>query len=484
MNEMMKLSELNGLVKQVMTGAFPAKLWVVGEISEMKTNRSGHCYLVLIEKDTATDTVVAQARATIWSYIYRMLKPYFETTTGQLLVEGLKVLVQVTIEFHELYGYSLNIQDIDPTYTLGDLARRKAEIINRLTSEGVLDMNKEVDFPEVPQRIAIISSETAAGYQDFIDQLNNNQGGYVFYHKLFPAVMQGAQTEASVIHALEQIYHYENYFDVVVIIRGGGSQFDLSCFDNYNIAYYVTQFPLPVITGIGHEKDNSVVDMVAHTRLKTPTAVAEFLIGVVAKFDLRLSEAESFLIESIHQLFDDRNKEIDRLSRTAGPLIHDKINHRTQTLNQMLWKTDHLVKMAVYNRNSALANRQEEFRRVVRQYLSKESKRAEAAGSLTLSALKMMIPFTLEELNRNLSSVIQTLRRRMVTEHHKLDMISQEIYLKDPERILARGYSITTCHGRIIKDISMIQKDDTIKTVLQKGIILSKVTDKSGTDLK
>jgi exodeoxyribonuclease VII large subunit len=274
MNGMMKLSELNGMVRQVLTEAFPTKLWVVAEISELKTQRSGHCYLVLIEKDTFTDKVVAQARATIWSYIYRILKPYFETTTGQVLIEGLKVLVQVTVEFHELYGYSLNIQDIDPTYTLGDLARRKTDIINKLTREGVIDMNKGLDFPLVPQRIAVISSETAAGYQDFTNHLNTNQGGYVFYTKLFSALMQGPQTEVSVIRALERIYEYEDLFDVVVIIRGGGSQFDLSCFDNYNIAFHVAQFPLPVITGIGHEKDNSVVDLVAHTRLKTPTAVA------------------------------------------------------------------------------------------------------------------------------------------------------------------------------------------------------------------
>jgi exodeoxyribonuclease VII large subunit len=293
MNEAIKLSELNGLVRKVVTDAFPEKIWVIGEISEMKINRNGHCYLNLIEKDEATDTVVAQARATIWSYTFRMLRPYFETTTGQILIEGLKVLVNVSVEFHELYGYSLNIQDIDPTYTLGDMARRRREIIARLTDEGVLDMNKEVEFPLAPQKIAVISSETAAGYRDFTDHLLNNPAGYIFYPKLFPAVMQGSQTEISVIEALDHIYEYEDLFDVVVIIRGGGSQIDLSCFDNYNLAYHITQFPLPVITGIGHEKDNTIVDLVAHTRLKTPTAVAEFLIGEVAGFDQQIEEARS-----------------------------------------------------------------------------------------------------------------------------------------------------------------------------------------------
>jgi exodeoxyribonuclease VII large subunit len=206
MNEAIKLSELNGLIRKVVTDAFPDKIWVIGEISEMKINRNGHCYLNLIEKDEATDTVVAQARATIWSYTFRMLRPYFETTTGQVLIEGLKVLVNVSVEFHELYGYSLNILDIDPTYTLGDMARKRREIITRLINEGVAEMNKELEFPYVPQKIAVISSETAAGYQDFTDHLLNNQAGYVFYPKLFPAIMQGNQTEASIIEALDQIY--------------------------------------------------------------------------------------------------------------------------------------------------------------------------------------------------------------------------------------------------------------------------------------
>jgi exodeoxyribonuclease VII large subunit len=480
-NKMLKLSELNGLVRQVIMGAFPDKLWIIGEISEMKTNRSGHCYLSLIEKDIDSDAVIAQARATIWSYTYRMLRPYFETTTGQVLREGLKVLVQVSVEFHELYGYSLNIQDIDPTYTLGDLARRKAEIISRLTSEGVFDMNKELEFPFVPQRIAVISSETAAGYLDFTNHLKNNQGGYVFYCTLFPAVMQGEQTESSVIGALEQIYQYENSFDVVVIIRGGGSQFDLSCFDNYNIAYHVTQFPLPVITGIGHEKDNSVVDMVAHTRLKTPTAVAEFLIGAVARFDLRLSEAHSIVVEHIRRHFEEANKQVGRLSRIAGPLVRNRILQNSRSLDQLLWQTSHFIKIALVSHKNELDNKLNEIKRNVPVYLTQESKRLEKTGGSALSGLKSMIPSVKEQLNRNITSLTNILHRKLVNEHHKLEMVSQKVFLSDPALILARGYSYTTYKGRIIKDISLIQKGDTIKTILQNGSILSEVLDKRET---
>ena len=221
MNEQLKLSELNGRVKKAIGETFTSPVWVIAEISELKMNRNGHCYLVLIEKEENGDAIIAQAKTTIWSYTFRMLRPYFESTTGQPLTEGLKVLVSVSVEFHELYGYSLNIRDIDPTYTLGDMARRRREIISRLQNEGVADMNKELTLPLVPQKIAIISSPTAAGYQDFIDQLTNNPANYHFHTRLFPAIMQGNQAEASIIGALEQIYLYEDFFDVVVIIRGG-----------------------------------------------------------------------------------------------------------------------------------------------------------------------------------------------------------------------------------------------------------------------
>ena len=354
MNERLKLSELNGLVKKSIGEAFTAPVWVIGEISELKTNRSGHCYLNLIEKEENGDAIVAQARATIWSYTFRMLRPYFESTTGQQLTEGLKVLLSVSVEFHELYGYSLNIRDIDPTYTLGDMARRRREIIARLQSEGVADMNKELELPLVPQKIAIISSGTAAGYQDFIDQLTNNPAGYHFDLKLFPAIMQGNLAETSIIGALDQIYLYEKFFDAVVIIRGGGSQADLSCFDNYNLAYYITQFPLPVITGIGHEKDDSIVDLVAHTRLKTPTAVAEFLISGVAQFDLHLDELKNSFIGIVTDLITESKNDMEQIARVIAPLTREKISKANNRLNQTIWKLDNSVKIFIQNCNYQL----------------------------------------------------------------------------------------------------------------------------------
>ncbi|NJK86329.1 MAG: exodeoxyribonuclease VII large subunit [Bacteroidales bacterium] len=237
-------------------------------------------YLELIEKDEKRDCFIAKSKATIWNSTFRMIKPYFETTTGTRLSAGIKILVKAVVEFHELFGLNLNIVDIEPTFTVGELVRKKREIINRLTEEGVLDMNKELEFPRLPKRIAVISSETAAGFGDFVDQLINNPFGYCFHIKLFPATMQGDESEKSMVKALEKIHHNISSFDVVVIIRGGGSQADLECFNNYWVSLHVAQFPLPVLTGIGHEKDECIVDLVAYTNLKTPTAVAEYLIDI------------------------------------------------------------------------------------------------------------------------------------------------------------------------------------------------------------
>lgn len=274
------LRELNLRVKAIVQEGFPETYWLRAETSDVRVNHSsGHCYLEFVEKNERTGQIVAKARGSIWAKTFGMLKPYFEKETGQAFVSGLTVLVKVTVEFHELYGFSLTVYDIDPTYTLGDMARKRLEIVNQLKAEGIFTLNKELPYPSLPRRIAIITSPTAAGYEDFINQLTNNEPGFPFYIKLFPALMQGDKTEESVISALDRIYTHADHFDVVAIIRGGGASSDLSSFDSYLLAANCAQFPLPVITGIGHERDETVLDMVAHTRMKTPTAVAEFLIG-------------------------------------------------------------------------------------------------------------------------------------------------------------------------------------------------------------
>ena len=275
----LSLYDLNVLVRRSLEQCLPDTYWIQAELSDVRTNSTGHCYLEFVQKDARSNSLIAKARGTIWSNVFRLLKPYFEEATGQAFVSGIKVLVQVTVSFHELYGYSLTVQDIDPTYTLGDMARRRKEILKQLEEEGVLLLNKELDIPRLPQRVAVISSSTAAGYGDFCHQLKNNPGGFYFYTELFPALMQGDRVEESVLAALDKINSRLESFDVVVIIRGGRATSDLNSFDSYLLAANCAQFPLPIITGIGHERDDTVLDSVAHTRVKTPTAAAEFLIG-------------------------------------------------------------------------------------------------------------------------------------------------------------------------------------------------------------
>ena len=286
----LSLYELNGLIKRSIRSCMPDTYWVQAELSDVRSNYSGHCYLEFVQKDVAGNNLIAKARGTIWSNIYKMLKPYFEQETGQPFVSGIKVLVQVSVEFHELYGYSLTVLDIDPTYTVGDMARKRREILRQLEEEGVIDLNKELEMPMLPQRIAVISSATAAGYGDFCNQLQNNPRGYGFHTELFPAIMQGERVEESVLSALDAINNRIDEFDAVVIIRGGGATSDLTGFDTYLLAASCAQFPLPIITGIGHERDDTVLDRVAHTRVKTPTAAAEYLIVCMDEVADRLND--------------------------------------------------------------------------------------------------------------------------------------------------------------------------------------------------
>ena len=305
--EGLTLFELNVLVKKSITQCLPDDYWVQAEISDVRFNMTGHCYLEFVQKAPGGNNLIAKARGVIWCDTLQLLKPYFEETTGQAFVAGIKVLVKVTVEFHELYGYSLTVRDIDPTYTVGDMVRRRKEILSQLQAEGVLTLNKELEMPLPPQRIAVISSATAAGYGDFSHQLSSNSHGYYFHTELFPAVMQGNQVEESVIGALDAIMGRLDDFDVVVIIRGGGATSDLSGFDTYMLAAACAQFPLPIITGIGHERDDTVLDAVSHTRVKTPTAAAELLIHFADDAAGRLYALSKQLRESaLGRLADER----------------------------------------------------------------------------------------------------------------------------------------------------------------------------------
>ena len=330
--EAISLYELNNRIKQTLKASFADSVWITAEITEVQLNRSGHCYLQLADKREQEDSIVATARGTIWAFTFRTLRPYFETTTGRQLEKGMKVLLNVEVVFHELYGYSLNIRDIDPTYTLGDMARRRREILLQLEEEGVLTLNKELEMPVLPQRIAVVSSATAAGYGDFCHQLKHNSGGFFFYTELFPALMQGNQVEESVLAALDCINARISEFDVVVIIRGGGAASDLSGFDTYLLAAACAQFPLPVITGIGHERDDTVLDSVAHTRVKTPTAAAELLIQRVGEAAERLEELSVRLQQGAYTLLEQEQRRLVTMQARIPALVHRKLSEARFTL--------------------------------------------------------------------------------------------------------------------------------------------------------
>lgn len=429
--EELSLLELNNRIKGVINKAFADTYWVRAEMSDVRTNVSGHCYLEFIEKNAVTGQTVAKIRASIWAKTFRMLKPYFEMETGQSFSSGLKVLVKVTIEFHELYGFSLNVIDIDPAYTLGDMFRRRMEIIRQLKEEGVFTLNKELPFPVLPQRIAIITSPTAAGYEDFREQLTQNRNGYSFYIKLFPAIMQGDKTEASIISAFDRINHHISHFDVAVIIRGGGATSDLNSFDSYLLAANCAQFPIPVITGIGHERDDTVLDMVAHTRMKTPTAVAEFLIGQMDVFADQVDDLQQRLITfSSDILF--REKNLLQITGSRLPSVAVNLLERSRTYLHTL-------------------------------------------GSKLPAVSSYMINERSSELIRLKSELNNILITKFAEEKNYLQLKTQFVEMVSPDYILKKGYSLTLKDNKIIKSAKELLPDDEITTRFADGEVKSKI---------
>ena len=474
-DQQLSLFQLQQQVKGSLDDTFSMPVWVKAEISEMTVNRSGHCYLDLIETESGTDTVIARCRATIWSYTFRMLKPYFETTSGQAFTEGLKVLLQAKVEYHEVFGFSLNIRDIDPVYTLGDLARQRREIIRRLQEDGVFEMNKELDLPMVPQRIAIISSPTAAGLQDFLDQLHNNPHQFIFYTKLFPAVMQGNEAPRSIMNALDLIFEYEDMFDAVVIIRGGGAQIDLACFDQYELAFNVAQFPLPVITGIGHDKDDTVIDMVAHTRMKTPTAVAEFLISGALRFSQQLTELESHFIELVNEQLE-QNK--NRLNDAAGQL--------NQLVNEMIVTQQNRLKIAqiqLANRTEVfLKGQQSELKQLTigaknktNRFVTRQNHLLDQSGNKLNFVFREQMLKSKNQLNQFQYLIKIRSMETIRIEKKNLSTIQEKLRLVDPQNILKRGYSLTMLNGKIVKSVKQLKEGVLLETRLSDGMVKSTV---------
>ena len=419
----------------------PDEYWVEAELSECRESH-GHCFMELIQQDEQNATPIAKASARCWASKWMLIRPGFERTTGQRLHAGMKVLLKVYAQFHETYGFSWIVTDIDPTYTLGDMARKRQEIIRQLKAEGVFDLQRELRLPLFCQHIAIISSETAAGYGDFCNQLADNPYGFRFEVTLFPAIMQGEDVEQSIISALGRIYsEYSEYsddseysdspYDCVVIIRGGGATSDMSGFDTLALAENVANFPLPIITGIGHDRDESILDMISHTRVKTPTAAA------------------AFLIDHLKTVLDSLNDSQEQILRLA----QQKLTYYKSlfaTVAEVLPRLFSNVKIRQEARLDALNNR-----------LLLSSGGKLSTLNAQLSTLSEHLPILLD--------------RRLMAEKHRLQLIEEKAKSIDPALLLKRGYSITLKDGRVIRDAAVLHSGDEIETRLANGTIHSTV---------
>ena len=455
MKNSLTLYELNALVRDMLALEMPDEYWVEAELSEAREVR-GHCYMELIQKDEHSNTPVAKASAKCWASTWQLVKPHFMRVTGQEIHAGMKVLLKVYAQFHESYGFSWIVTDIDPTYTMGDMARKRMEIIRQLKEEGVFELQKELQLPMFCQHIAVISSANAAGYGDFVNQLENNEYGFRFHTQLFPVVMQGEGVEQSVIGALNKIFESlecktENLkfsdanvdsslftlhssfdkFDCVVIIRGGGATSDLSGFDTLALAEHVANFPLPIITGIGHERDESVLDMVSHTRVKTPTAAAAFLIGH---------------LKAVLDAIEDAEQRISSIVRQQMDMEKIRLLHLSQQIPTLF--------SLVRSRQEASIDRLQ--------------------GNLRLSVTRRLQEerHRLDIHSHNLMPVIE---RRLLRERHQLDMLNEKLEVLNPELLLRRGYSITLSGGKVVKDASILKSGDELETRLSKGTVHSVV---------
>ena len=431
MNRALSLFELNSLVREALEEYVTDEYWVEAELASAHES-GGHCYMELIQKEDGSNTPIARASARCWRSTWALLKPHFERETGQTLRGGLKVLLQVYPQFHENFGFSWIVTDIDPTYTLGDMARRRQEIIRRLKEEGVFDLNKELELPLFAQHIAVISSDSAAGYGDFCKQLSENKQGFKFAVELFSAVMQGEQVEQTVIAALNEINERREDFDCVVIIRGGGSTSDLSGFDTLALAENVANFPLPVITGIGHDRDESVLDMVSHTRVKTPTAAAAFLIEHLQDVYSLIVEAEEDVIRCVTDRLQKERLRINRLIELLPKQLAAFLTAQHARLGR-------LIELLPRQTAACLTGQR---------------------GNLDLLAATMR----------------SVLERRMLQENHRMEILEHRVDAVNPEKLLQRGYSITRSNGRVVRSPEQLKAGDEIETTMEKGTVKSLVT--------
>lgn len=443
------LSQLQNKIKTTIERNITAQ-WVLCDISDLKVNISGHCYLELVEKSDSNGAIPrAKAMAIIWKSNFNLISNYFQEKTGVKLSAGFKVMLLVEVNYHELYGLSLVVRDIDPTYSLGDIERIRRETIAKLTSDGIIEMNRELYLPVVIENIAIISSPQAAGYGDFINHIEENDFNYKFNTKLHEAVMQGAGAEDSIISALIEIASNYEQYDAVIIIRGGGSQSDLSCFNNYTLCSYIAQFPIPVITGIGHDRDQSVADIVAHTPLKTPTAVANFLIDTKREFEYLLDESLISINNNLKFIINDKREEIELLSSSLKISTLERTASERVRLERAYSFININSKNIIYREAKTLNN--------VLESVNKLSKYKILRHKDDLKLLHNML------LTQSKSSIKENV--------HKLELFESKIDGYDTKHILKLGYSIATINGKVLKSIKEVKKGDSLSIKVKDGVI-------------
>jgi exodeoxyribonuclease VII large subunit len=495
------LYQLNRQICEALEDAFSGSYWVIAEVAEVSRYASGHCYLTLVDKGHGPGGAAreqAKAKATIWNNRYQRISQSFESQTGHPLKPGLKILLNATIKFHELHGLSLDVLHIDPNYTLGDLARQRQETINRLQTEELLERNKGRSLPLVPQRLALVSSPTAAGLQDFLHQLRHNAFGYDFVTKLFPATVQGKEAIASVTQALAQINREHQNFDAAIIIRGGGSQTDLYCFDQYEIAAAVADSPLPVLTGIGHERDETVTDLVAHTRFKTPTAVAAFLVDRAKAFDETLDEALWRIREGADARLASATDLLDRQRRELYQLANRFLRIRSLDLQELTQGIHHRQHVFVQEQRHLLNCQQMNLVHTASQLLSRRNTALVAAGKDTQLACQHYLQFhggklvqmaqcvkggSTEKLNEARLLLTQDSQRihflalgKVTLANHRLELKEVKLSLHDPQAMLLRGYTLTYRNGKLVRKIEDLTPGDQIETILAHGKIFSFIT--------
>lgn len=439
----LSLDELQTLIRQGIDKAHPLPYWVTAEISEKRVNVSGHCYLELVEKGGANHVPKAKASAVIWRSQYAMIASYFRSTTGQELQAGMKVLVKVVVSYHALYGLSLQITDIDPAYTLGDMERQRLETIQKLHEDGVYDMNRELPLPCVMQRIAVVSSPRAAGYQDFMRELS--AGTYRFEVTLFEAFMQGNGAEDSIVEALGRAAERYEEFDVLVMIRGGGSQSDLGCFNSYRLCSYLAQFPLPVLTGIGHDKDQSVADLVAAVALKTPTAVAVSLKDRMEQFEGELDASYRWLSEATRALLHSETERLERAMTALNRLSESGV--RTA-----------LFRMEQYR---------DALRHAVAATIERQGARVELSSTRLHHATRFVFSNGLLWIDHLREMLVQRSRDFLNDRSRSLALFEERIAAHDPRRILELGFAIVRGKGRRVADSEALQVGDTIEVEMK-----------------